>query len=53
VKEDWVDSILFDGDKFLTARDRAINRGGFDPVLKMVKGNDGVLRGTRDIKLWV
>jgi len=53
MKEESVDSILFDGDKFLTARDREINRGGFDPVLKMVKGNDGVLRGTRDIKLWV
>lgn len=51
--EESVDSILFDGDKFLTERDRAINRGGFDPVLKMVKGNDGVLRGTRDIRLWV
>ena len=51
--EESVDSILFEGDKFLTARDRAINRGGFDPVLKMVKGSDGVLRGTRDIRLWV
>jgi len=53
VKEESVDSILFEGDKFLTTRDRAINRGGFDPVLKMVKGNDGVMRGTRDIRLWV
>lgn len=52
-REDWVDSILFDGDKFLTTRDRAIQRGGFDPVLKMVKGSDGVLRGVRDIRLWV
>ena len=51
--EESVDSILFDGDKFLTERDRAINRGGFDPVLKMVKGSDGLLRGTRDIRLWV
>lgn len=52
-REDWVDSILFDGDRFLTARDRAIQRGGFDPVLKMVKGTDGVMRGTRNISLWV
>lgn len=51
--EESVDSILFEGDRFLTERDRAINRGGFDPVLKMVKGSDGVLRGTRDIRLWV
>ena len=52
-REESVDSILFDGDRFLTARDRAINRGGFDPVLKMTKGNDGMLRGVRDIRLWV
>lgn len=53
MKEESADSILFDGDKFLTTRDREINRGGFDPVLKMVKGSDGMLRGTRDIRLWV
>ena len=52
-KEESVDSILFDGDKFLTSRDREIGRGGFDPVLKMVKGTDGILRGVRDIRLWV
>jgi protocatechuate 3,4-dioxygenase beta subunit len=52
-KEESVDSILFDGDRFLTARDREIKRGGFDPVLKLVKGSDGVSRGTRDIRLWV
>ena len=52
-KEESVDSILFDGDRFLTSRDREIHRGGFDPVLRMVKGNDGVLRGVRDIRLWV
>ena len=52
-KEESCDSILFEGDKFLTSRDRSINRGGFDPVLKMVKNRDGVLRGVRDIRLWV
>lgn len=51
LKEDWVDSILFDGDKFLTERDRTIRKGGFDPVLKLKK-TDGVLRGVRDIRLW-
>src|SRR5687768_14026605 len=50
MKEESVDSILFDGDRFLTARDRAINRGGFDPVLKLAKGSDGVARGVRDIR---
>jgi protocatechuate 3,4-dioxygenase beta subunit len=52
-REESVDSILFEGDRFLTTRDRAIQRGGFDPVLKTVKGSDGVLRGVRDIRLWV
>ena len=52
-KEESVDSILFDGDRFLTARDREINRGGFDPVLKLTKGSDGISRGVRDIRLWV
>ena len=53
MKEESVDSILFDGDRFLTARDREINRGGFDPVLKLTKGSDGISRGIRDIRLWV
>lgn len=52
-KEESVDSILFDGDRFLTSRDREIQRGGFDPVLKLVKGSDGISRGVRDIRLWV
>jgi protocatechuate 3,4-dioxygenase beta subunit len=52
LKEDWVDSILFDGDKFLTTRDREIRRGGFDPVLKLEKGTDGISRGVRNIRLW-
>lgn len=52
-KEEAVDSILFEGDRFLTARDREIRRGGFDPVLKLVKGPDGISRGVRDIRLWI
>ena len=52
-KEDWVDSVLFEGDRFLTARDREIRRGGFDPVLQLVKGSDGIARGVRDIRLGV
>ena len=50
-KEDWVDSILFEGDRFLTARERVPQRGGFNPVLTMEKGSDGILRGVRNIKL--
>lgn len=53
-EENWVDSILFEGDRFITERERneAGNRGGFNPILKLEKGADGVLRGTRNIKLW-
>lgn len=53
-KEDWIDSILFEGDRFLTVQDRneAGKRGGFNPILKLEKGADGVLRGTRNIRLW-
>jgi len=52
-KEDWIDSILFEGDRFLTAQERnqAGKKGGFNPILKLEKGADGILRGTRDIKL--
>lgn len=53
-REDWVDSILFEGDRFLTAEERtqAGKRGGFNPILKLEKGADGILRGARDIQLW-
>ena len=51
LKEDWVDSILFEGDRFLTARERVPQRGGFNPVLTMEKRSDGVLSGVRDLRL--
>ena len=50
-KEDWIDSILFEGDKFITAQERNVKRGGFNPILKLEKGTDGILRGVRDIQL--
>ena len=51
-REDWIDSILFEGDRFLTDRERALvgKRGGFNPIVKLVKGSDGVQRATRDIQ---
>ena len=53
LRETSVDSILFEGDRFITARERNdIGRGGFNPILKMEKGTDGVMRGVRDIQLW-
>ncbi len=54
IKEDSIDAILFEGDKFITARERetAGKKGGFNPILKLEKGADGILRGVRDIQLW-
>jgi protocatechuate 3,4-dioxygenase beta subunit len=53
LRENSVDSILFEGDKFITARERNdVGRGGFNPILKMEKGADGIARGVRNIQLW-
>lgn len=57
-KEDWIDSVLFEGDKFISARERekAGKKGGFDPILKLEKKADGILYGERDIRIeksWV
>ncbi len=53
-KEDSIDSILFEGDRFISAQERssAGRKGGFNPILKLEKGADGILRGVRDIQLW-
>ena len=52
-REDWVDSILFEGDKFLTERERGWSgkRGGFNPIVSLAKGSDGISRAVRDIQL--
>ena len=52
-REDWVDSILFEGDRFISARERqeAGRRGGFQPIVKLVKNSGGILQATRDIQL--
>ncbi len=52
-REDWIDSILFEGDRLINAREReaAGTRGGFMPIVTLTKGADGILRGTRDILL--
>jgi len=54
-REDWIDSILFEGDKFLTARERGWSgkRGGFNPIVSLVKGSDDFSRAVRDIQLTV
>lgn len=52
-KEDWIDSILFEGDRFLTSRERetAGSKGGFFPIVKLEKGAGGIARAIRDIQL--
>ena len=52
-KEDWIDSILFEGDRLISPQERseAGKRGGFNPILSFGKGGDGVLRATRNIQL--
>lgn len=53
-KEDWIDSILFADDELISDQERrqAGQKGGFNPILKLEKDADGVLRGVRDIQLW-
>lgn len=52
-REDWIDSILFEGDKFLTERERRSvgRRGGFNPIVDLKRGSDGIMRASRDIQL--
>lgn len=52
-REDWVDSILFEGDKFLTQRERGGTgkRGGFNPIVTLRPNKDGILHAVRDIQL--
>jgi protocatechuate 3,4-dioxygenase beta subunit len=52
-REDWIDSILFEGDRFLTQRERDLSgkRGGFDPIITLARGSDGIPRAVRDIQL--
>lgn len=53
--EHYIDEYLFDDDPRLSAQERAKTRndGRFNPILKPTKGNDGVWRGVRDLKLQV
>ena len=50
-KEDWIDSIVFEGDRFLTPRDRTNTRGGFDPIVRLEETEKGVFKGVRKIRL--
>ena len=50
-KEDWIDSILFEGDSFITERERRVEKGGYSGIVKLEKNAAGMLSATRDIKI--
>lgn len=50
-KEDWIDSILFEGDRFISASERVPQKGGFQPIVKLTKRTDGKAYAVRDILL--
>lgn len=52
-REDWIDSILFEGDRFLTMRERenAGKKGGFNPIVTLEKATNGIYTARRDIQL--
>jgi len=54
MKEDWIDSYLFEDDKLISPRERetAGKKGGFNPILKLEKGANGIWTATRNIQLW-
>lgn len=53
-KEDSINTILFEGDPLIKEHERnSVGKWGeFIPILKLEKGADGILRGTRHFKLW-
>lgn len=54
LREAWIDSILFEGDKFIQPRERELagKKGGFNPILRLTPDASGVGRAVRDIQLW-
>jgi len=50
---DWIDDYLFEGDPFLTDKDRhrMESDGRFSPVMRLVRDQDGTLRCARDIRI--
>jgi len=52
--EYWIDDYVFEGDPFITEESRKKSyrgEGKFASILKLQRGNDGILRGTRDIQI--
>lgn len=53
IKEYWIDNFVFEGDPFISESEQQRLRdvGKFASIVKLTKGSDGVLRGTRDIRV--
>jgi protocatechuate 3,4-dioxygenase, beta subunit len=51
-REDWIDSILFEGDRLINSHERSTagQRGGFNPIVSLNRQGK-ILVGTRDILL--
>jgi len=51
--EYWIDEYIFADDPFVTSdqRQKFAGKGSFSPILSLTRGNDGVLRAVRDIKV--
>ena len=49
--EYWIDEFLFEGDPFITEemRQKFGGKENLSSILKLTRGDDGVLRGARDI----
>jgi protocatechuate 3,4-dioxygenase beta subunit len=53
IREYWIDNYVFEGDPFMseTERQRLAAAGNFSSLIKLTRGSDGVLRGSRDIRV--
>ena len=53
MNEDWIDNYLFEGDELISQQERnqAGKKGGFNPILKLEKGANGIWMARRDIQL--
>jgi len=51
--EYWIDEFHFTDDPFISDDDKrnAAAKGSFSPILKLMRGKDGILTGVRDIKI--
>ncbi|MBS1796309.1 MAG: intradiol ring-cleavage dioxygenase [Acidobacteria bacterium] len=53
-REYWIDDVWFEGDELITPeikKKQLSGRGGFNPIVRLERGADGVRRGLRDIRL--